>query len=46
MSSKYNVRVTGCSGAVVLGDHAYLNIGKQATDGKLRTAIDTSVYRN
>ena len=34
MSSKFNVKVTGCSGAVVLGDNAYLSIGSTATDGK------------
>ena len=32
--SKFNVRVTGSTGAVVIGDHANLTVG--ATDGKRR----------
>lgn len=45
MSSKFNVRVTGCSGAVVVGDNAHLNVGTPATDGKCGeyASIDTSV---
>ena len=33
-SSEFNVKVTGCSRAVVLGDNAYLSIGSPATDSK------------
>lgn len=40
MSSKFNVRVSGCTGAVVVGDNAHLNVGAAATDGKcLKFAI-------
>ena len=34
MSSKFNVKVSGCTGAVVVGDNASLSIGSHATDGK------------
>lgn len=34
--SKFNVRVAGCSGAVVIGDQANLTIGAPGTDGKCR----------
>ena len=34
MSSKFNVRVTGCSGSVVFGDNASIHVGSPATDGE------------
>ncbi|KAL9959536.1 hypothetical protein ACROYT_G032866 [Oculina patagonica] len=34
MSSKFNVKVSGCTGAVVVGDHALLNVGASTTDAR------------